>query len=68
VTLASPGARVGHPRREAARGAGRLIGWSESRTTELHDRPLTLKLTRIPDRPYLTLSEVEIWGYPDAKR
>jgi len=45
-----------------------LIGWSESRTTELHDRPLTLKLTRIPDRPYLTLSEVEIWGYPDAKR
>jgi len=28
----------------------------------------TLKLIRVPDRPYLALSEVGIWGYADEKR
>jgi len=43
-------------------------GWNEFPTLNLTTDTLTLKLTRLPDRPYLTLSEVEIWGYVDEKR
>ncbi len=39
-------------------------GWNEFGPLALHTDRLTLKFTRLEGRTYLTLSEVEIWGYP----